>query len=103
MKPALVKRDKAIVYLFLGSGLRISELCAINCADIVPELKRINVIRKGEGLDKNKQRTDYVLLGDEVMQVLIEYMEEYSEYFRDQKKPTPVTLFFKLIYSCIYF
>lgn len=79
MKPALVKRDKAIVYLFLGSGLRISELCAINCADIVPELGRINVIRKGEGLNKKKLRTDYVLLGDEVMQVLMEYMEEYRE------------------------
>jgi len=79
MKPALVKRDKAIVYLFLGTGLRISELCAINCADIVPELKRINVIRKGEGRDKKKLRTDHVLLSDEVMAILLEYLEEYRE------------------------
>lgn len=79
MKPALVKRDKAIVYLCLGTGLRVSELCAINCADVVPELKRINVIRKGEGLDKKKLRTDYVLLSDQVLGVLLEYMEEYRE------------------------
>lgn len=79
IKPALVKRDKAIVYLFLGTGLRISELCAINCNDIVPELQRINVIRKGEGNDKNKSRTDYVLLSNEVMNVLAEYINEYRD------------------------
>lgn len=79
MKPAIVKRDKAIVYLFLGTGLRISELCAINCGDFVPKLKRINVIRKGEGRDKNKKRTDYVLLSDEVMDVLLEYIETYRD------------------------
>lgn len=79
MKPAIVKRDKAIVYLFLGSGLRISELCAVNCADIVPELKRINVIRKGDEHNKKILRSDHVLLSDEVMSVLMEYMEEYRE------------------------
>jgi len=78
MKPALVKRDKAIVYLFLGTGLRVSELCAINCADIVPELKRINVIRKGDSHDGNK-RSDHVLLSDEVMDILFEYIEEFRE------------------------
>lgn len=78
MKPALVKRDKAIVYLFLGTGLRISELCAINCADIVPELRRINVIRKGDAHDGNK-RSDHVLLSDEVMGILFEYINEYRE------------------------
>ena len=79
MKPALVKRDKAIIYLFLGSGLRISELCAINCADYVPTLKRINVIRKGEGQNKKKTRTDYVLLSDEVVAVLEEYINKYRD------------------------
>lgn len=77
MKPALVKRDKAIVYLFLGTGLRISELCAINCADYVPKLQRINVIRKGEGLNKNNVRPDYVLISEEVQEILEEYISEY--------------------------
>jgi len=78
MKPALVKRDKAIVYLFLGTGLRISELCATNCSDLVVQLKRINVIRKGDAHIKN-QRTDYMFLSDEVLAVLLEYIEEYRE------------------------
>ena len=80
MKPALVKRDKAIVYLALGSGLRVSELCAINCADFVPALGRINVIRKGErdGNEADK-RTDFVLLNKEVVDILIEYMNEYRD------------------------
>ena len=79
MKPAITKRDKAIIYLFLGSGLRVSELCAINCADYVPSLKRINVIRKGEGQNKKKTRTDYVLLSDEVVYVLDEYIKEFRD------------------------
>jgi len=79
MKPALVKRDKAIVYLFLGTGLRVSELCAINRADIVLKLNRINVIRKGDGHDKKKKRSDYVLFSEEVKKILVEYMTEYRD------------------------
>ena len=29
-------------------------------------------------------------------------MEEYSEYFRDQKKPTPVTLFFFNLFILVF-
>jgi len=79
MKPALVKRDKAIVYLFLGTGLRISELCAINVSDFVPELARVNVIRKGDGHNKKKLRSDYMFLSDEVMNILLEYIDEYRD------------------------
>lgn len=84
MKPALVKRDKAIVYLALGSGLRVSEICATNCSDFVPKLGRMNVIRKGERDDEDgEKRTDYVLINKEAVDVIVEYIDKY----RDQIAP----------------
>ena len=77
MKPALVKRDKAITYLFLGTGLRNSELCAINCEDFSVENEKINVIRKGKGKDKKKQKNSSVSVSQEVISVLLEYINEY--------------------------
>lgn len=81
IKPALVMRDKAIIYLFLGTGLRVSELCAINCTDINFGLGYINVIRK-EDSDDDKQ-TDKVYLSPEVSHILCKYINEY----RDTLKP----------------
>lgn len=72
LKPALILRDKAIIFLLLGTGLRISELCAINCEDISFTIGCINVIRK-EDSDENK-RTDKVYLNPEVKQILQEYI-----------------------------
>ena len=79
IKPALAKRNKAIVYLFLGTGLRNSELCAINCEDFSVDNEKINVIRKGKGKNKKKKKEAYVLLGTEVIHVLLEYLTEYRE------------------------
>lgn len=72
MAPFLAIRDKAIVYLFLGTGLRVSELCAIDCANI-SNLGYINVIRK-EDSDEDKT-TDKVYIGDEVRSVLYDYID----------------------------
>ena len=72
MAPFLALRDKAIVYLFLGTGLRVSELCAIDCANI-SDLGYINVIRK-EDSDEDKT-TDKVYIGDEVRSVLYDYID----------------------------
>lgn len=83
LKPKLILRDKAIVYLLLGTGLRVSELCAINCSDISFELGYINVIRK-EDSDEDK-RTDKVYLSPEVQKVL----EEYIYHGRDLISPNP--------------
>ncbi len=79
IKPALAKRNKAIVYLFLGTGLRNSELCAINCEDFSLDNEKINVIRKGKGKNKKKKKEASVLLGTEVIRVLLEYLNEYRE------------------------
>ena len=72
MKPYLAIRDKAIVYLFLGTGLRVSELCAINCENIAFKLGYINVYRKGDG--DSVQTTDKVYISDEVMDILKYYI-----------------------------
>ena len=75
MKPYLIMRDKAIVYLFLGTGLRVSELCAINCMDIVWDMSYINVIRK-EDLDVlATDRSDKVYFSEEVREILKDYIE----------------------------
>lgn len=72
MRPYLVIRDRAIVYLILGTGLRVSELCAINCENIVFSLSYINVYRKGD--KDSRQTTDMVYLSDEVMEILLDYI-----------------------------
>ena len=76
MKPYMVLRDKAILYLFLGTGLRVSELCAINCSDISFELNYINVIRKGDSDSDNKNINDpnRVVFSDEIKEILLEYI-----------------------------
>lgn len=71
MGPSLAIRDKAIVYLFLGTGLRVSELCAINCSNI-SDLGYINVIRK-EDSDEDKT-SDRVYIGKDVKTVLYDYI-----------------------------
>lgn len=77
MKPYLAIRDKAIVYLFLGTGLRVSELCAINCENIAFQLGYINVYRKGDG--DSTETTDKVYISDEVMDILTYYISVARE------------------------
>lgn len=77
LRPAIITRDKAIIYLFLGTGLRVAELCAINCGDIAFNLGYINVIRKEDADEDN--RTDKVYLSDEVMDMLLFYLDHARE------------------------
>ncbi|WP_029233792.1 tyrosine-type recombinase/integrase [Butyrivibrio sp. VCB2006] len=72
LRPYLALRDKAIVYLILGTGLRVSELCAINCSDISYQRRYINVFKKGSG--NSREATDKVYLSDEVMGILLDYI-----------------------------
>ena len=44
---ASVKRDYAIVTLFLNCGMRLSELCGIDLKDLDPQLRSLRVIGKG--------------------------------------------------------
>ena len=66
MKPYLAIRDKAIIYLFLGTELKVSELCAINCEDIAFRSGCINT-------------DDKIYLSDEVMDILKYYINVARE------------------------
>ncbi|MBR9729611.1 tyrosine recombinase XerC [Shewanella intestini] len=41
-------RDKALMELFYSSGIRLSELAALNCADIDANAKQVKVLGKGD-------------------------------------------------------
>ena len=64
----LVARDVAILTLFLGTGIRISECTGININDIDAAERAVLITRKG-------QKQDIVYYGDEVEQALNNYME----------------------------
>lgn len=74
MRPAMIKRDQAIVYLILNTGLRVSEVCAINCADIGWNTGRINVIRKED--EDGGEKESYVCVNEEMLSMLNEYIED---------------------------
>lgn len=59
-------RDAAIVTLFLGTGMRISELVGINNDDIDFEQNEIRIIRKGGN-------ADVLVFGKEVQSALLDY------------------------------
>lgn len=73
LKPYMALRDKAIIYLFLGTGLRVSELCSINCSDIVFDMNYLNVIRKGDSDDDSAYHRVY--FSDEVKEILVKYID----------------------------
>ncbi len=62
-------RDLAILTLFLGTGIRISELVGIDMDDINFSANEFSIIRKG-----GKQ--DILVFGDEARKALLDYMLE---------------------------
>ncbi len=60
-------RDAAIVTLFLGTGMRISELVGINVDDIDFYQNEVRIVRKGGN-------HDVLVFGSEVRGALLEYM-----------------------------
>ncbi len=70
-------RDMAILTLFLGTGIRISELVGIDIKDIDFERDQFVVTRKGG----NQERLSF---GTEVRNALLEYLDE-----RNQITPLP--------------
>jgi integrase/recombinase XerD len=80
---ALGRRDRAVIELLYGSGLRISELINLKITDVEFEAGFIRVLGKG-----NKERL--VPLGDYAREALEVYLEH-----REQKKlTTPANLLF---------
>lgn len=69
-------RDKAILTLFLGTGIRVSELVGLNVEDIDMRSSSFKIVRKG-----GHQAILY--FNDEVKEV----MEKYLEYRKNLKIP----------------
>lgn len=65
----LKTRDLALLSLMLGTGIRVSECVGLDITDVDFDNDRIKVVRKG-GYE------DFVYFGDEVHEILAEYMEE---------------------------
>ncbi len=78
----LILRDKALLELLYGSGLRISEALALNAADIRPEDGVIRVLGKG-----NKQRL--APLSDTCADALNAWLHARTDFLFSQ--PTPAT------------
>ncbi|MDO4957595.1 MAG: tyrosine-type recombinase/integrase [Bacteroidales bacterium] len=72
-------RDKAIIALFLGTGIRVSELAGINIQDIDFDDNSIHVFRK-------EHRNDTVYMSDEVASALLSYINERVQIFRPDKE-----------------
>ena len=70
-------RDLAILTLFLGTGIRISELVGIDMDDINFTSNEFSIVRKG-----GKQ--DILVFGDEAREALLQYMLE-----RERIQATP--------------
>lgn len=62
-------RNYAIIYLLLGTGLRVSECVGLDMDDLFLERKELRVVRKGGNVD-------IVFFSDDVKEVLEEYLEE---------------------------
>lgn len=63
------KRDLAIMTLFLGTGIRVSECVGLDLMDVDFDNDRIKIVRKG-GYEA------FVYFGDEVREALEAYLEE---------------------------
>src|SRR5204862_7340527 len=61
-------RDRAIIELLYGSGLRVAELCGLDVADVDADARWVRVMGKG-----GKERA--VPLGDVTASALREYLE----------------------------
>ena len=66
--PAHILRDRAMLFLMYGAGLRRAEVCGVNFGDLDADRKMLRVIGKG-----NKERT--VFFGGRTLDVLMAYVE----------------------------
>lgn len=67
-------RDIAILTLFLGTGMRISELVGINLEDLNFMSNEVRITRKGGG-------QDILVFGEEVRSALLNYMIQRESMF----------------------
>ena len=80
-------RDRAILGLFYGTGVRISELVGLSPDNFKLEQRSVKVLGKG-----NKERV--LPLGKKTVEAIKTYLEYRTEYLRKKKPdPVPVRLF----------
>ena len=68
--PHYCKRDLAIIFLFLDTGMRISELQRLNIKDVDLQKNELYTIRKG------RQRKTPIFFSDEAEEYIREYLDE---------------------------
>ena len=73
------KRNKLIIYLFLSTGIRLSELANIRIEDINLKEKYIRIKCKGA-----KERN--ILINEKCKQMILEYMGESGRLFEIKKR-----------------
>ena len=97
--PPTRKRDRLIVLLLYGAGLRVSELCNLKKGDVDLE-RNLIVVRGGKGA-KDRVVPIPAFLGDAIREYL-ESREDGSEYLlveerrRDKDKLSPKTVWYLL-------
>jgi len=85
----LKERDTAIMTLFLGTGIRISELVGLNISDIDFEHNAFKVTRKG-----GNQAILY--FNDEVKDAIVKYLEKRFEKEQEDENDPNAPLFISL-------
>jgi len=79
-------RDRAILEVFFSTGLRVSELAALNFSDISFERNEISIIGKG-------RKARVVFLSDEAIYWLDQYMKNRGFPKKDENEKTDDPLF----------
>lgn len=81
MRPAILLRDQVMTHLILDMGLYVSELCALNCADIIWESKtlRLPLTQDAKSEDPTSQKTCF--FSEKTLALLKTYVEEERELF----------------------
>jgi integrase/recombinase XerC len=84
-------RDRAVLELLYGSGLRVAELCALDIRDVDVEAQRVRVMGKG-----SKERV--VPMGDYAAEAVAAYLERGRPLFQsggdDRSSAERAALFF---------
>ncbi|MBF0358808.1 MAG: tyrosine recombinase XerC [Magnetococcales bacterium] len=79
----VIKRDRAILELLYGSGLRVSEMCGLNLKDINLQENEARVLGKG-----NKERV--VPLGRQSIEAINSYLQSLNRAIGAGRPDTPL-------------
>ena len=94
---AIKTRDRAIVFLFLDSGLRVSELASLNIGDVVFEenimdssmnQNYVYTLRKGK--KQHSKKPSKVFFSEESKEYITEYLEERAGKGEKLKDSSPL-------------